>query len=117
MRFLPLILALVTMPALAENVVSFESSKSYKIEGTLKGNFFVFNKMTNNVQMIELKSKQDMVEGAQYSVCLKFSEACHMECKASVTGTPKFITPDISPALLTPDEKGAYAPADKTQCP
>jgi hypothetical protein len=108
---------LLSFPAFAAKVVSFEASKTYQMEGSLKGHFFVFNRMTSNAQLIELKDTKDMVDGAQYSVCLKFTADCHMECKASVVSKPRFITPDISPALLTPDEKGAYAPADKTQCP
>lgn len=117
MPFLPLIFILISHTALAEKVVSFEASKTYKVEGTMRKTFFVFNENTNNEQRIKLTSKNDLVPGAQYSLCLKVKSDCHMECEASISGTPKFITPDLDPALLTPDQKGAYAPADKTQCP
>lgn len=117
MKVITLILILISMPAFGASVTSFESSKTYRLEGSLNGNFFVFNRNTNNVQLIEIKNKHDMVDGAQYSVCLKFIKDCHMECTATVVGKPKFISPDIAPELHSPDDKGAYAPADKTQCP
>lgn len=117
MPLLPLLFILISHSALAEKVVSFEASKIYKVEGTMRKTFFVFNEKTNNEERIKLTSKHDLVKGAQYALCLKVKADCHMECEASITGTPKFITPDLDPVLLTPDQKGAYAPADKTQCP
>lgn len=117
MRLFPLIFMVICHSALAEKIVSFDGSKIYKVEGTMRTTFFVFNENTNNEQRIKLSSNKDMVAGAQYALCLKFKADCHMECEASISGAPKFITPDLDPKLLKPDQKGAYAPADKTQCP
>jgi hypothetical protein len=108
---------LFSLSVLAGNFVSFKSEQTYLVEGTVENKFFVFNKNTSNEQRIKLESLSDMVHGAQYSICLKVVKDCHMECTGNFVGKPKFITPDLDPKNLTPDIKGAYAPADKTQCP
>lgn len=117
MRILIILSFLISFTALAETVVSFKAGKSYLIEGTFIGKYFVFNQKTNNQQLIRLKNSAEMVKGAQYSACFKFVNDCHMECTANVSGKPEFITPDLEPTLLKPNDKGAYAPADKAQCP
>lgn len=117
MRILIILSILFSFSTSAVEVVSFEAGKSYRIEGTFTGKFFVFNRSTNNEQLISIKNSSEMVKGAQYSACLNFIKDCHMECEAKVSGKPVFITPDLEPALLKPNDKGAYAPADKTQCP
>lgn len=111
-----LVVFLVTTFAFAQTSIPFRSKSIYKMEGTVEGKFFVINLDTSNEQRIKLSSLSYMVDGAQYAVCVKIKNDCHLECEGDVVGKPQFITPDKDPKVLIPDIQGAYAPVNKDQC-
>lgn len=106
---------------LAENVVSFEKDKTYQIEGTIEQKsghkFLVFNLLSSNEQRIKLKTGSDLIQGAQYRICIQVLKDCHMECEAQLFGTPTFISPERDPHSMIPDTKGKYAPVASALCP